>query len=215
MAKILALIDGRRARHRSALCRGCALDLLGWLPAASLSQVSTCSIPTHGRNVDTGSGGFVQGRTVRLCWHACCGPAARSASATDIADYAAWTLERLHAARRISYGPPSALTTGAGRGPGSGGNPLRGQGEARGPCAMLSRVQTFSAARRRRRLLPPRCRRAASRRPVARVGSLPPRCRARNPPPVRRLERDSRSKFDLRSSLKGGPVAVRPVRNAR
>jgi tRNA (guanine-N7-)-methyltransferase len=92
MAKILASID-EGAIDNIRLYAGDALELLAWLPAASLTQVDLL-YPDPWPKRRHWKRRFVQERTIAMLARAM-RPGGLFRFATDIADYAAWTLERL------------------------------------------------------------------------------------------------------------------------
>jgi tRNA (guanine-N7-)-methyltransferase len=92
MAKILAVIEAG-GHDNVRLYAGDAIDLLGWLPAASLTQVDLL-YPDPWPKRRHWKRRFVQGRTVALLARVL-RPGGAFRFATDIPDYAAWTLERL------------------------------------------------------------------------------------------------------------------------
>ena len=93
MAKALAAIDGAElAQHPAASRRR---DRCARLAAATpRSRASTCSIPIPGRSGGTGSGASCRTRASRRS-RAILRPGGEFRFATDIPDYAAWTLVRL------------------------------------------------------------------------------------------------------------------------
>jgi len=92
MAKILAAID-HRGLDNVRLYPGDAVDLLAWLPAASLVKVDLL-YPDPWPKRRHWKRRFVQHRTVEMLARVL-RPGGRFRFATDIPDYAAWTLERL------------------------------------------------------------------------------------------------------------------------
>jgi tRNA (guanine-N7-)-methyltransferase len=92
MAKILALIEAG-AHDNVRLYAGDAIDLLAWLPKASIVQVDLL-YPDPWPKRRHWKRRFVQDRTVAQLARVL-RPAGVFRFATDIADYAAWTLERL------------------------------------------------------------------------------------------------------------------------
>jgi tRNA (guanine-N7-)-methyltransferase len=92
MAKILASID-EGAIDNIRLYAGDALELLAWLPAASLTQVDLL-YPDPWPKRRHWKRRFVQERTIAMLARAM-RPGSLFRFATDIPDYAAWTLERL------------------------------------------------------------------------------------------------------------------------
>jgi tRNA (guanine-N7-)-methyltransferase len=92
MAKILVLIEAR-AHDNIRLYAGDAIDLLAWLPAASIGQVDLL-YPDPWPKRRHWKRRFVQDRTVAMLARTL-RPGGVFRFATDIADYAAWTLERL------------------------------------------------------------------------------------------------------------------------
>jgi len=92
MAKILALIEAG-GHDNVRLHAGDAVDLLGWLPAASLAQVDLL-YPDPWPKRRHWKRRFVQDRTVAMLARVL-RPGGAFRFATDIPDYAAWTLERL------------------------------------------------------------------------------------------------------------------------
>jgi tRNA (guanine-N7-)-methyltransferase len=100
MAKILALIE---AGHLDTvkLYAGDAIDLLAWLPANSLTGVDLL-YPDPWPKRRHWKRRFVQDRTVAMLASALCvGGTFRFA--TDIPDYAAWTLEHLRRAPEFTW----------------------------------------------------------------------------------------------------------------
>jgi len=92
MAKILALIEAG-AHDNVRLYAGDAIDLLAWLPEASIVQVDLL-YPDPWPKRRHWKRRFVQDRTVAQIARVL-RPAGVFRFATDIADYAAWTLEHL------------------------------------------------------------------------------------------------------------------------
>jgi len=92
MAKMLALIEAESVDN-IRLYAGDAIDLLAWLPEASISQVDLL-YPDPWPKRRHWKRRFVQERTVATLARAL-RPGGRFRFATDIPDYAAWTLERL------------------------------------------------------------------------------------------------------------------------
>ena len=92
MAKILALIEAG-GHNNVRLYAGDAIDLLGWLPAASVMQLDLL-YPDPWPNRRHWKRRFVQDRTVAMLARVL-RPGGAFRFATDIPDYAAWTLERL------------------------------------------------------------------------------------------------------------------------
>jgi tRNA (guanine-N7-)-methyltransferase len=92
MAKMLALIEAE-AVDNIRLYAGDAIDLLAWLPEASISQVDLL-YPDPWPKRRHWKRRFVQERTVATLARAL-RPGGSFRFATDIPDYAAWTLERL------------------------------------------------------------------------------------------------------------------------
>lgn len=92
MAKVLALIDAA-AIDNIRLYAGDALDLLAWVPDASLAQVDLL-YPDPWPKRRHWKRRFVQDRTVAMLARIL-RPGGVFRFATDIPDYAAWTLERL------------------------------------------------------------------------------------------------------------------------
>jgi tRNA (guanine-N7-)-methyltransferase len=92
MAKILALIEAR-AIDNIRLHAGDAIDLLAWLPDASIARVDLL-YPDPWPKRRHWKRRFVQDRTVAMLTRIL-RPGGVFRFATDIADYAAWTLERL------------------------------------------------------------------------------------------------------------------------
>jgi tRNA (guanine-N7-)-methyltransferase len=91
MAKILASIDAG-AIDNIRLYAGDAVDLLAWLPDASLAQVDLL-YPDPWPKRRHWKRRFVQDRTIAMLARVL-RPGGLFRFATDIADYAAWTLER-------------------------------------------------------------------------------------------------------------------------
>jgi tRNA (guanine-N7-)-methyltransferase len=96
MAKILALIEAG-AHDNVRLYGGDAIDLLAWLPEASIVQVDLL-YPDPWPKRRHWKRRFVQDRTIALLGRAV-RPGGVFRFATDIADYAAWTLEHLERSR--------------------------------------------------------------------------------------------------------------------
>ena len=92
MAKILALIEAG-AIDNVRLYAGDAIDLLAWLPAESVAQVDLL-YPDPWPKRRHWKRRFVQDRTVAMLARVL-RPGGIFRFATDIPDYAAWTLERL------------------------------------------------------------------------------------------------------------------------
>jgi tRNA (guanine-N7-)-methyltransferase len=92
MAKILALIEAG-ANDNVRLCAGDAIELLAWLPEASIVQVDLL-YPDPWPKRRHWKRRFVQDRTIALLARAL-RPGGVFRFATDIPDYAAWTLEHL------------------------------------------------------------------------------------------------------------------------
>jgi tRNA (guanine-N7-)-methyltransferase len=92
MAKILALIEAG-AIDNIRLYAGDAIDLLAWLPGASIAQIDLL-YPDPWPKRRHWKRRFVQDRTVAMLARAL-RPGGVFRFATDIPDYAAWTLERL------------------------------------------------------------------------------------------------------------------------
>jgi tRNA (guanine-N7-)-methyltransferase len=92
MAKILALIEAG-AHDNVRLYAGDAIDLLAWLPEASIIQVDLL-YPDPWPKRRHWKRRFVQDRTVALLGRTL-RPGGVFRFATDIADYAAWTLQHL------------------------------------------------------------------------------------------------------------------------
>jgi tRNA (guanine-N7-)-methyltransferase len=92
MAKILALIEAG-AIDNIRLYAGDAIDLLAWLPDASIAQIDLF-YPDPWPKRRHWKRRFVQDRTVAMLARAL-RPGGVFRFATDIPDYAAWTLERL------------------------------------------------------------------------------------------------------------------------
>ena len=92
MAKMLASIKAG-AFDNIRLHAGDAVDLLAWLPEASIAQVDLL-YPDPWPKRRHWKRRFVQDRTVAMLARVL-RPGGRFRFATDIADYAAWTLERL------------------------------------------------------------------------------------------------------------------------
>ena len=136
MAKILALIEATGIDN-VRLHAGDAVDLLRWLPAGSLAGVDLLYADPWPKRRHW-KRRFVQDDTVAMLARVLA-PGASFRFASDIPDYVAWTLERVSAraairldrrARRRLAAPLARLSR----------HPLRGEGEARGPCALLSGV---------------------------------------------------------------------------
>jgi tRNA (guanine-N7-)-methyltransferase len=100
MAKILASIDAG-AIDNIRLYAGDAVDLLAWLPDASLIEVDLL-YPDPWPKRRHWKRRFVQDRTVAMLARVL-RPGGLFRFATDIADYAAWTLERLIRAPDFSW----------------------------------------------------------------------------------------------------------------
>jgi len=96
MAKILALIEAG-GHDTVRLHAGDAVDLLAWLPPASLIRVDLL-YPDPWPKRRHWKRRFVQDRTVAMLARVL-RPDGTFRFATDIADYAAWTLEHLRRAR--------------------------------------------------------------------------------------------------------------------
>ncbi len=92
MAKILASIE-EGAIDNIRLYAGDAVELVAWLPAASLTQVDLL-YPDPWPKRRHWKRRFVQDRTIAMLVRVL-RPGGLFRFATDIADYAAWTLERL------------------------------------------------------------------------------------------------------------------------
>jgi tRNA (guanine-N7-)-methyltransferase len=92
IAKILALIEAG-ANDNVRLYAGDAIDLLAWLPAASIAQVDLL-YPDPWPKRRHWKRRFVQDRTVGMLGRVL-RPGGVFRFATDIPDYAAWTLEHL------------------------------------------------------------------------------------------------------------------------
>jgi len=92
MAKILALIEAG-AMDNIRLYAGDAIDLLAWLPDASIARIDLL-YPDPWPKRRHWKRRFVQNRTVAMMARAL-QPGGMFRFATDIADYAAWTLEHL------------------------------------------------------------------------------------------------------------------------
>ena len=92
MAKALAAIDAR-SLHNIRLHHGDATDLLAWLPPTSLARVDLL-YPDPWPKRRHWKRRFVQDRSVAAIGYVL-RPGGEFRFATDIADYAAWTLERL------------------------------------------------------------------------------------------------------------------------
>lgn len=92
MAKILASIEAG-AIDNIRLYAGDAIDLLAWLPDASIDQVDLL-YPDPWPKRRHWKRRFVQNRTVAMLARVL-RPGGLFRFATDVADYAAWTLERL------------------------------------------------------------------------------------------------------------------------
>jgi tRNA (guanine-N7-)-methyltransferase len=100
MAKILASIDAG-AIDNIRLYAGDAVDLLAWLPDASLDEVDLL-YPDPWPKRRHWKRRFVQDRTVAMLGRVL-RPGGLFRFATDIPDYAAWTLERLMRAPDFSW----------------------------------------------------------------------------------------------------------------
>ena len=138
MAKALAAIEERKLGN-IRLHHGDATDMLAWLPAGVARAASICSIPIRGRSGGTGSGASCRTKASRAIARIV-RPGGEFRFATDIPDYAAWTLVRLLRSPRLR------LDRGAGRRlaqavAGLRRHALRGQGQARRPRALLSDFQ--------------------------------------------------------------------------
>jgi tRNA (guanine-N7-)-methyltransferase len=92
MAKVLALIE-TNAIGNIRLYAGDAIDLLAWLPDASLTQIDLL-YPDPWPKRRHWKRRFIQDRTVAMLARVL-RPGGLFRFASDIADYAAWTLERL------------------------------------------------------------------------------------------------------------------------
>jgi tRNA (guanine-N7-)-methyltransferase len=92
MAKILALIEAGGIDN-VRLCAGDAVDLLRWLPVASLARVDLLYADPWPKRRHW-KRRFVQDDTVAMIARVL-RPGGTFRFATDIADYSAWTLERL------------------------------------------------------------------------------------------------------------------------
>jgi len=91
MAKILASIEAG-AFDNIRLCAGDAIDLLAWLPEASIAQIDLL-YPDPWPKRRHWKRRFVQDRTIAMLARVL-RPGGVFRFATDIPDYAAWTLER-------------------------------------------------------------------------------------------------------------------------
>jgi tRNA (guanine-N7-)-methyltransferase len=100
MAKILARIEARGLRN-IRLHFGDALDLLNWLPDASLDRVDLL-YPDPWPKRRHWKRRFVQDRTLALLARVLV-PSGTFRFATDIADYAAWTLDHLRRAPQFGW----------------------------------------------------------------------------------------------------------------
>ncbi len=100
MAKILAAIEAGR-RDNVRLYAGDAVDLLAWLPDASIAKVDLL-YPDPWPKRRHWKRRFVQDRTVAMLARVL-RPGGLFRFATDIPDYAAWTLERLNRAPAFEW----------------------------------------------------------------------------------------------------------------
>jgi len=100
MAKILALID-RGGLDNVRLYAGDAVDLIAWLPSACVTTVDLL-YPDPWPKRRHWKRRFVQDRTVAMLARVL-RPGGRFRFATDIPDYAAWTLERLIRAPEFAW----------------------------------------------------------------------------------------------------------------
>ena len=92
MAKILALIEAGKADN-IRLFAGDAVDLLGWIPAAALARIDLLYADPWPKRRHW-KRRFVQDDTVAMIARVL-RPGGIFRFATDVEDYAAWTLERL------------------------------------------------------------------------------------------------------------------------
>ena len=170
MAKALAAIDERKLDN-IRLHHGDATDVLGLAAGRERSRASICSIPIRGRSGGTGSGASCR-TTASQRSRGSLSAGGEFRFASDIADYAAWTLLRL--ARSHGF----FLDRGAGRRlaeavAGLVRHALRGQGEARRPRAELfdfqKDVESLSVVPGRGRANPRRLRAGAPARTAPRV----------------------------------------------
>ena len=152
MAKALAAIEARGLAN-IRLHFGDAIFLLDWLPAASLTRVDLL-YPDPWPKRRHWKRRFVQDETLAQIARIL-RPGGEFRFATDIADYAAWTL--LHGLRvaRASHGPPSAPTIGGCRGRASPRRATKPRRNAKAamPCYLIFRRRlngAFSASRRGR-----------------------------------------------------------------
>jgi tRNA (guanine-N7-)-methyltransferase len=100
MAKILALIEA--GGHETVrLHAGDAIDLLAWLPPASIAQVDLL-YPDPWPKRRHWKRRFVQARTVAMLARVL-RPGGAFRFATDIPDYAAWTLDHLRRAPEFAW----------------------------------------------------------------------------------------------------------------
>jgi tRNA (guanine-N7-)-methyltransferase len=100
IAKILSLIEAA-AIDNIRLHAGDALDLLEWLPGASLAGIDLL-YPDPWPKRRHWKRRFIQPRTVAMMARVL-RPGGEVRFATDIPDYAAWTLERFAAAREFQW----------------------------------------------------------------------------------------------------------------
>jgi tRNA (guanine-N7-)-methyltransferase len=100
MAKILAAIEAG-GLNNIRLYAGDAIDLLAWLPDASIAKVDLL-YPDPWPKRRHWKRRFVQDRTVAMLARVL-RPGGLFRFATDIADYAAWTLERLNRAPDFAW----------------------------------------------------------------------------------------------------------------
>jgi tRNA (guanine-N7-)-methyltransferase len=105
MAKILALIEAGGIDN-VRLCAGDAVDLLRWLPAAALARVDLLYADPWPKRRHW-KRRFVQDDTVAMIARVL-RPGGTFRFATDIADYSAWTLERLLRAPDFAWTAESA-----------------------------------------------------------------------------------------------------------
>ena len=92
MAKVLALIEAGKT-HNIRLFAGDAVDLLGWIPAAALARIDLLYADPWPKRRHW-KRRFVQDDTVAMIARVL-RPGGIFRFATDVEDYAAWTLERL------------------------------------------------------------------------------------------------------------------------
>ena len=182
MAKILALIEAGGIDN-VRLYAGDAVDLLR-LAAGRLARRRRSALSRSVAEAAALEAALRAGSTPLRMLARVLRPGGVFRFATDIPDYAAWTLERLARAPDFVWTAERADDW-RHPWPGFRRNPLRGQGETRGPRAVLSgispqHVNVTVAA------LPAAMGRDASRKPVRRVEPPRPRRRARSGRPARR-----------------------------